>query len=531
MKKLGFTLAEVLVTLLIIGVVAALAIPRFVTNAHNQTNAAKMVTIATDYENIFGMMMMKENKSSIFKTEFGRAWFDNDATIMKNALLKYTQVARTGTNTSNLGYLSYNMVNPLVPAAFADATVSKSGSSKTVTSNTLSSEGKYPCAEGKIPFYATTVMPEGYDCTYNPHCDVAGTVPCFCCVPKGDEKPCPTNYIKVFRDEQPWQGCVNGNFNEADKEFWCCPQEGPCPNGEIIYTSGTSQNVPPKKGCKIVSKGANQTGWCCEKPSSTNPCEGNTAGYTLLSTTDTGNCVGTLSISSEPRYCCKDPNGIDPSIKEKECVGQGGHWIVSTQECRICKPGEFWNEGTLKCDPKPKECEGGYIDENGACRYCSKSQYYDAEQKKCVPYNHKPETPDTPDAPDGTPIHTITNGNVTTEDFNFVLGATTAEGGANVFFGAINKYTGTDGKEHQAATIYIDANGSITPNKFGRDVFAFVLNEDGHLYPYGSEKAAMMLNSDKTWKTEDEKLGCTGNKYKGLGCTGRITENNNKVDY
>ena len=48
MKKFGFTLAEVLITLSIVGIVSALTIPNFVANAQNKANAAKLsATITT----------------------------------------------------------------------------------------------------------------------------------------------------------------------------------------------------------------------------------------------------------------------------------------------------------------------------------------------------------------------------------------------------------------------------------------------------------------------------------------------------
>ena len=42
MKKLAFTLAEVLITLVIIGVVAAMTIPTLVTNADKKATATKL---------------------------------------------------------------------------------------------------------------------------------------------------------------------------------------------------------------------------------------------------------------------------------------------------------------------------------------------------------------------------------------------------------------------------------------------------------------------------------------------------------
>ena len=57
MKKIGFTLAEVLITLSIIGVVAALTLPTLSNNAHAQANAAKLSSTVSALENAFGIIL------------------------------------------------------------------------------------------------------------------------------------------------------------------------------------------------------------------------------------------------------------------------------------------------------------------------------------------------------------------------------------------------------------------------------------------------------------------------------------------
>ncbi len=93
MKIKGFTLAEILIALGILGAIAAMTMPQFAANIHNQTNASRLSTIVSDYENIFGMMLLKEDKESLWETEFGQA--SNNAQ-MKTALEKYTKVVKTG---------------------------------------------------------------------------------------------------------------------------------------------------------------------------------------------------------------------------------------------------------------------------------------------------------------------------------------------------------------------------------------------------------------------------------------------------
>lgn len=103
MKKKGFSLAEVLITLTIIGVVAAMSIPQFTANVHNQSNASKLAPIVADYENIFGMMLLREDRENIFDTNFGTALSDT-VTEFINRLEAYTKVARADSSLQGLGY-------------------------------------------------------------------------------------------------------------------------------------------------------------------------------------------------------------------------------------------------------------------------------------------------------------------------------------------------------------------------------------------------------------------------------------------
>ena len=82
-------------------------------------------------------------------------------------------------------------------------------------------------------------------------------------------------------------------------------------------------------------------------------------------------------------------------------------------------------------------------------------------------------------------------------------------------------------------TVYIDVNGGSAPNKLGRDVFAFILNQDGHLLPYGSQAAAtaLGLGAGNTWRGTTAIYGCSSGTYDGTGCTARLVENNYNVDY
>jgi len=68
MKKFGFTLAEVLITLGIIGVVAALTAPALVMQSRDQANAAKLAVTVSNLENAFTTALSAENVDSLFRT-------------------------------------------------------------------------------------------------------------------------------------------------------------------------------------------------------------------------------------------------------------------------------------------------------------------------------------------------------------------------------------------------------------------------------------------------------------------------------
>lgn len=93
MKKFGFTLAEVLITLGIIGVVASLTAPALVMSSRNEANAAKLAVIVSNLENAFSNALIQEGVENLFQT---RMWtnvnsgsgvdVDNDSAIKQQFL-------------------------------------------------------------------------------------------------------------------------------------------------------------------------------------------------------------------------------------------------------------------------------------------------------------------------------------------------------------------------------------------------------------------------------------------------------------
>lgn len=69
MKKFGFTVAEILITLGIIGVVAAISLPLLNTEAQERANLAILKSTVSDFENAFSAMMLSEGKETLTDVE------------------------------------------------------------------------------------------------------------------------------------------------------------------------------------------------------------------------------------------------------------------------------------------------------------------------------------------------------------------------------------------------------------------------------------------------------------------------------
>ena len=73
MRKKGFTIAEVLVTMAVVGIIVALTIPTFVDNTKKRTWANSLSTSVTNLETSLKALLMRENVYSLY-----------DTTMMKN---------------------------------------------------------------------------------------------------------------------------------------------------------------------------------------------------------------------------------------------------------------------------------------------------------------------------------------------------------------------------------------------------------------------------------------------------------------
>ena len=83
-------------------------------------------------------------------------------------------------------------------------------------------------------------------------------------------------------------------------------------------------------------------------------------------------------------------------------------------------------------------------------------------------------------------------------------------------------------------SVAIDVNGPKEPNRWGRDVFAFTIGDDGTLYPYGGTDMvtyASQLGGTGWYLANDRTCDISSNNSTGLGCTNRVIENGFKFDY
>lgn len=94
MKKYGFTLAEILIVLGLIGIVAALTTPTLIANIRNNANATRLSATVSTLENAFTTMLAKEDVDSenlLFDTDAWRE-FGGDKAGFAGAIGNYMQL-------------------------------------------------------------------------------------------------------------------------------------------------------------------------------------------------------------------------------------------------------------------------------------------------------------------------------------------------------------------------------------------------------------------------------------------------------
>ena len=135
-------------------------------------------------------------------------------------------------------------------------------------------------------------------------------------------------------------------------------------------------------------------------------------------------------------------------------------------------------------------------------------------------------------------------------DINPELGAPKELGSGRSFAGydmhlALNMMSGSeigvncaDTIDSSGCSIGIDVNGMKAPNTLGRDIFFFVLLDDGILYPEGSGKKQNLsyFGNSNSWKEDSSLCGTAGSKIiassvKGYGCAARIMDEGWQMNY
>lgn len=86
MKRNGYTIAEAIVTMGIVGIVAALVIPTFVSSYRKQTYASSLSKAVANLENALTTTIMHDGVNDLFAT---KAWMGKSEDFAKNLNLSY----------------------------------------------------------------------------------------------------------------------------------------------------------------------------------------------------------------------------------------------------------------------------------------------------------------------------------------------------------------------------------------------------------------------------------------------------------
>lgn len=121
MKKTGFTLAEILISIAIIGVVAAISLPTLGIGAKKQANEAKLKVVISDLENAFSTMITSEVTERLQET---KAWDDSEAEFIEE-YSKYLKI--TSTETGNYGGAAFITKNGALVEIIRDSSVDNDG--------------------------------------------------------------------------------------------------------------------------------------------------------------------------------------------------------------------------------------------------------------------------------------------------------------------------------------------------------------------------------------------------------------------
>lgn len=83
MKKIGFTISEIIITLGIIGVISALTLPAFLSNNKEKMDSAKLNATINAFENAFGTLIANEAASNLSETSAAENLFESISDYMQ----------------------------------------------------------------------------------------------------------------------------------------------------------------------------------------------------------------------------------------------------------------------------------------------------------------------------------------------------------------------------------------------------------------------------------------------------------------
>ena len=109
MKKNGFTLAEILVALAIVGVVAAISIPGLVTESRKKVLANSLSAAISNFENAMTSYLIYENKASLTET---KAWTEDIDLADDKALGKRFRIEKKSSTAENYYTNAPKSLNP-----------------------------------------------------------------------------------------------------------------------------------------------------------------------------------------------------------------------------------------------------------------------------------------------------------------------------------------------------------------------------------------------------------------------------------
>ena len=100
MKKCGFTLAEILLAMALVGVIAAMTVPTFVTNTRNKANASRLATMVSALNTGYTSMMVAEAAQDLVDTPYYLKFSNSEGKEAIAELAKYVKISAKDSNVA-----------------------------------------------------------------------------------------------------------------------------------------------------------------------------------------------------------------------------------------------------------------------------------------------------------------------------------------------------------------------------------------------------------------------------------------------